>query len=116
MWAGDLREVIICAVAQARNLREQASRIFFGAVLFILGAAALIYGGDFALFRIRAAKGNAYGSVMVNHYYAVAQKSGKTQFIFDPPQPQPCANALFPHGGALPCWYLRKHPDQRTDI
>jgi hypothetical protein len=63
-----------------------------------------------------AAKGNAFGSVVVSHYYAVAQKNGKTQFIFDPPQAETCVNALFPHSGSSPCWYLRRHPEQRTEI
>jgi hypothetical protein len=86
-------------------------------VLSVLGAAALVYGLDFVVFRVRAATNrNAYGSVTVNHYYAVLQKNGKTQFIFDPPHPQTCVNALFPHQGSLPCWYLTRHPDQRTDI
>ena len=72
---------------------------------------------DYAIFRIRVAiNRNPYGSVTVNHYYAVAQKSGKTQFIFDPPQPEPCVHTLFPHQDFLPCWYLTKHPDQRTNI
>jgi hypothetical protein len=82
-----------------------------------LGTAALAFAVDFAVFRIRLATNrNAYGSVTVNHYYAVLQKNGKTQFIFDPPQLEACVNALFPHTGALPCWYLIRHPDQRTDI
>ena len=86
-------------------------------MLLCLGTAGLAFAVDFLVFRIRvAANGNAYGAVVVNHYYAVAQKNGKTQFIFDPPGPQPCVNALFPHSGELPCWYLSRHPDQRTDI
>jgi len=92
-------------------------RIFLGTVLAFAGMAALIFGVDYAVFRVRAAMNrNAYGAVTVNHYYAVAQKNGKTQFIFDPPQPQTCVNAMFPHAGWLPCWYLKRHPDQRTDI
>ena len=83
----------------------------------IIGAAVLSFGVDWLIFRIQvAANGNAYGSVTVKHYYAVAQKNGKTQFIFDPPQSWTCVNAMFPHKGSLPCWYLQKHPDQRTDI
>jgi hypothetical protein len=86
-------------------------------VLAVLGVAALVYGIDFAVFRIRAATNrNAYGSVTVNHYYAILQKNGKTQLIFDPPQAQTCVHALFPHGGWMPCWYLSRHPDHRTDI
>jgi len=86
-------------------------------MLFILGAAILTFGADFGLFRLRvAANRDPYGSVVVNHYYAVQQKNGKTQFIFDPPAPQTCVNALYPHAGMQPCWYLRLHPDQRTNI
>jgi hypothetical protein len=44
------------------------------------------------------------------------QKNGKTQFIFDPPGPESCVNALFPHSGMQPCWYLRRNPEQRTNI
>ena len=76
-----------------------------------MGAAVLLYALDFALFHIRIATNrNAYGSVTVNHYYAILQKNGKTNLIFDPPQAQTCVNAAFPHGGFLPCWYLSRHP------
>ncbi len=101
----------------ALSLKARLWRIFFGAILAAIAAAALAYGLDYAVFRIRAATNrNAYGSVTVNHYYAILQKNGKTQFIFDPPQAQTCVHALFPHEGSLPCWYLSRHPDQRTDI
>jgi len=103
--------------ASASNLRQRLRRIFFTAVLTVLGTAALAYGLDYAVLRIRAATNhNAYGSVQVNHYTAVLQKNGKTTLTFDPPQPWTCVNALFPHQGSLPCWYLSRHPDQRTDI
>jgi hypothetical protein len=92
-------------------------RIFVAAILIVAGMAVVAYGLDYTVFRIRAATNrNAYGSVTVKHYYAVLQKNGKTQFIFDPPQAQTCVNALFPHAGWSPCWYLSRHPEQRTDI
>ena len=92
-------------------------RIFVRTILAVAGIATLAFGLDYAVFRTRAAANwNAYGSVTVDHYYAVLQKSGKTTFIFDPPGPQTCVNALFPHAGYLPCWYLSRHPEQRTDI
>ncbi|HET7892206.1 MAG TPA: hypothetical protein VFL34_11800 [Candidatus Sulfotelmatobacter sp.] len=101
----------------ASSLKVRLWRIFVGSVLVTIAAAALAYGLDYAVFRLRAGAGRtAYGSVTVNHYYAVLQKNGKTQFIFDPPQAQTCVHALFPHEGWLPCWYLARHPDQRTDI
>jgi len=104
-------------VNQISSLRARLRRIFVGSILIVAGAAAVTYGLDFAVFRIRAATNrNAYGSVVVNHYTAVLQKNGKTTLTFDPPQPWTCVNALFPHAGSLPCWYLSRHPDQRTDI
>lgn len=99
------------------NLRDQLRRLFLGTVLFILGTTVLTYGVDLGLFQLRrVAKREPYGSVVVSRYYAVLQKNGKTQFIFDPPGPEACVNALFPHSGMQPCWYLRGHPEQRTDI
>lgn len=99
------------------TLRERLRRICLGIVLVILGLAALIFMADLAIFRLRLGTNrNPYGSVIVSHYYAVLLKNGKTQFIFDPPQPWRCVNALLPHEGSWPCWYLQKHPEQRTDI
>jgi hypothetical protein len=101
----------------ASNLRARLRHLFVTAVVAVVVIAALVYGLDFAIFRIREATNrNPYGTVMVNHYYAVLLKNGKTQFIFDPPQLQTCVHALLPHGGSMPCWYLSRHLDQRTDI
>jgi hypothetical protein len=101
----------------AVELRAWLRRIFLGVLLFLLGTAVLTFAIDFGLFRLRVASNrNPYGSVVVSHYYAVSQKSGKTQFIFDPPAPETCVNALYPHAGMQPCWYLQRHPEQRTNI
>jgi len=103
--------------SRAPNLRQKLKGIFLWTIGGIVGVAAIAFFLDYAIFEIRVlTKRNPYGSVTVNHYYAVLLKNGKTEFIFDPPAPQTCVNALFPHAGALPCWYLTRHPDQRTDI
>jgi hypothetical protein len=103
--------------ASAPNLRVRLRRIFVAAVVGVAAVTAVAYGLDYVVFRIRMATNrNAYGSVMVNHYTAVLQKNGKTTLTFDPPQPWTCVHALFPHAGSLPCWYLSRHPDQRTNI
>jgi hypothetical protein len=91
--------------------------MFVAAVVTVAAVTAVAYGLDYVVFRIRAAANwNAYGSVMVNHYTAVLEKNGKTTLTFDPPQAWTCAHALFPRAGSLPCWYLSRHPDQRTNI
>ena len=101
----------------AVELRLWLRRVFLGLLLFLLGTAVLTFGVDLGLFRLRVASNrNPYGSVVVSRYYAVQQKNGKTQFIFDPPASETCVNALYPHAGMPPCWYLQRHPEQRTNI
>jgi hypothetical protein len=98
------------------NLRARLRRLFLVSLLTIVGIAVAIFILDYAVFRIRvAANWNPYGSVTVDHYDAIPQKNGKTQFIFDPPGPQECVHALFPHADSLPCWYLSRYPEQRTN-
>ena len=99
------------------TVRDRIRRFFLVLALVVLGISALVFVVDYCVFRVRVlTQKNPYGSVVVSHYYAVLQKNGKTQFTFDPPAPENCVNALFPHAGSLPCWYLRRHPEQRTDI
>lgn len=81
------------------------------------GVTALAYAVDYAVFRYRvAANHQPFGQITVSSYDAVAQKSGKTEFIFNPPEEQTCVHALFPRAGYVPCWYLQRHTEQRTNI
>jgi hypothetical protein len=82
-----------------------------------LGLTALAYAVDDAVFRYRvAANRQPFAQITVTSYDAVPQKNGKTEFIFNPPQVQTCAHALFPRQGYVPCWYLQRHTEQRTDF
>jgi hypothetical protein len=92
-------------------------RLVAGVLLSLLGVTALAYAADYGVFRYRVA-GNRqpFGRITVTTYDAVQQKSGKTVFIFNPPEAQTCVNALFPRSGYFPCWYLQRHTEQRTDI
>ncbi len=79
-----------------------------------LGAvAAILYMADYAVVRLGH---NAFGTVIVTRYYMIPQKNGKTEFVFQPPEPQKCVRSLFPHGGYAPCWYLNRHPEQPTKL
>jgi hypothetical protein len=103
------------ADTSTQNLRVRLRRLFLKLVLGIAAVVAIAYVLDYAIFRLRVGENwNAFGSVIVTHFDAIPQKSGKTQLIFDPPAAQTCINSLFPHDGSLPCWYLRRHPEQQT--
>jgi hypothetical protein len=85
-------------------------------LLSLVTLTIVAYTVDFAIFRYRVGANNAFGQVTVTSYDAVQQKNGKTEFLFNPPQAQTCVNSLFPRAGYLPCWYLQRHPERRTDI
>jgi hypothetical protein len=82
----------------------------------VVATCALVYAGDEIVLKIRESKGSAQGSMVVNNSYVVHQKSGKLEYLFDPPQTMPCANSLFPHYGQPACWWLARHTDQQKEI
>jgi hypothetical protein len=85
--------------------------------LSALALTAFSYAVDYVVFRDRvAANRRPYGQVTVSSYDAVLQKNGKTEFLFYTPEAQTCVNALFPRAGYVPCWYLQRHSEQRTNI
>jgi|GraSoiStandDraft_43_1057313.scaffolds.fasta_scaffold54842_4 hypothetical protein len=93
------------------------SKTLLRVVISLVALSAVLYGGDYlaARFHIPPTR-ELFGSVQVRRYYAVGEKNGKTEFLFNPPETQPCLNSLFPHFRYPPCWYLRRHTEQRTNI
>jgi len=99
------------------RIKHFLKRVIVVGLSSALGVTAFAYAVDYAVFRYRiTANRQPFGQVTVMPYYAVAQKNGKTQFIFNPPEAQTCVHALFPRAGFTPCWYLQRHTEQRTDI
>jgi len=87
------------------------------AALILIGLAALVYAGDYAVVRVPIpSTRNPYGSVVVRPYYDVGLKSGKSTFYFLDPQTQTCVNSLFPHMDYPPCWYLKNHTHPKISM
>jgi hypothetical protein len=80
-------------------------------------SALLLYLGDYLSVRYRF-PGNrpTFGSVQIQSYYAIPQKDGKTEIVLLDPQMQTCVESLFPHLGVNPCWYVKRHRQQRIDM
>jgi len=99
------------------SVKHFLKRVFVIGLSSAVGLTLLAYVVDYAVFRYRVASNRQpFGQVTVNSYDAVAQKNGKTEFLFNPPELQTCVNALFPRAGYVPCWYLQRHSEQRTNI
>ncbi|MGZ4787978.1 MAG: hypothetical protein ACXVZV_02490 [Terriglobales bacterium] len=92
-------------------------RALLATMIAAVAALLVVYVGDYFVLRYRiSAQKNPFGEITVQPYYAMHLKNGKTEFSFQPEQQERCVNSLFPHLGLTPCWYLRRHPDKRTDI
>ena len=115
---GRAREAYNHAVSPVLSaaIRLRLKQLIAIVMLSAAGVALATYAVDYGVFRYRVSRNQALGQVTVTSYDAVQQKNGKTESLFDPPRAQTCVNSLFPHAAYLPCWYLRRHPEQRTDI
>jgi hypothetical protein len=103
--------------ARRTRLIHFLKRFFLITISSLLALTLLAYTLDYAVFRYRLSTNRQpFAQVTVTAYDAVAQKNGKTEFLFNPPEQQTCANALFPRAGYQPCWYLQRHTEQRTNI
>jgi hypothetical protein len=86
-------------------------------LLIALVSSCLLYIGDYATIRYKIARNrNPFGGVTVRRYYAVPQKSRKTELYFDQPETLPCIHSLFPHFGCSPCWYLNRRKVNRIKV
>ena len=114
MGAGIMQPV---SMAFRDRIKRFAKRVFLIGVTAVLLLTAVAYVVDYAVFRYLVSNHRqAFGQITVNSYDAVLHKNGKTEYIFNPPEARTCANALFPRAGYVPCWYLKRHTEQRTDI
>jgi hypothetical protein len=75
----------------------------------LLLAAVLLWVGDWAMFHVRVARGTGYDAVQVQEFLSTALKGNKTEYDYMGTADVSCARALFPHGGAPACWWVRRH-------
>jgi len=79
----------------------------------VLAVAAVafvaVYGGDYAVFKLR---GSPVSKVTVNRYVSIPLKGQRTEYDYEGTFDAPCAEALFPQGALSPCWQLRKNPNE----
>jgi hypothetical protein len=88
-------------------------RYFVRSVFAVLILISCAYLGDLAVLHFRK---DPTGTVTVHPYTAVPRKDKREEYLFDDPQDQSCVNSVFPHRQMSPCWYLRRHPEVRTNL
>lgn len=82
-------------------------RIILGALV----AAFVLYGGDYAILRVRGSS----GFDTVNIILGTPMKDGRVQIFTGANQAETCVRSLFPHFGYRPCWYVRQNATQLVE-
>jgi hypothetical protein len=82
----------------------------------LVGAAIVFvaaYAIDWAVFRLR---GSPSSKVTVNSYQVVPLKGHKNEYDYLGSGDEPCSVSLFPQAGQTPCWWLRGHSNETTNL
>jgi hypothetical protein len=89
-------------------------RIATGALI----AVAALYGLDDLSARVGVPARQRFSTVTVYRFYRINEKFNKYSFEPAPPSivQQQCVNALFPHSGSQPCWWVSRHTNQVIEV
>ena len=83
-------------------------RILKISLLSLLGALVLAYALDSASIAFPGSR-QLYEDIRVDQVYTDTNKWNQLEYSRGATTTERCVNALFPHGGNQPCWYLKKH-------
>lgn len=83
----------------------------FVLILAVVFVAA--YAGDWAIFKLR---GSPQSKVTVNRFVTIPLKGNKKEFDYLGSGDVPCSVSLFPQAGMIPCWELRRNPNQGASL
>jgi hypothetical protein len=84
-------------------------RIVANVMLYVLAALAVLYLGDWAVWKIRAANGGGVGTVTVARLQVASETGNKEEYFADGSEDVQCSKSLFPQTGAGACWWVEQH-------
>jgi hypothetical protein len=86
-------------------------KIVLSGCLVLAGLTAALYAGDELWSRYR---GKPTERMQVGRIYLAMDRYNHVQYSVGTPITQTCVDALMPHFGHVPCWYLRRHTIQEV--
>jgi hypothetical protein len=72
-------------------------------------ALSFVYLGDWAVWRIRVARGGGMGVASVSRIVVAPLKGGKEEYYWDGTADVACSRSIFPQAGSGACWWLARH-------
>ena len=93
-------------VEQSDRMLRKAWKIVWQGCLAALAFAVVIYGVEDVYARLR---GRPTEQVKVDQYYTEVNHYNELEYSAGSAVMETCVDALMPHFGYKPCWYLRGH-------
>jgi hypothetical protein len=87
-------------------VKQITVRILVGLIF----ASALVYLGDWAVWRARVAMGGGMGKAKVSRFVVAPLKGNKEEYYFDGTAMVDCSKSMFPQGANGACWWVVRHP------
>jgi hypothetical protein len=94
-----------------KSLMRSFRKILLRGCLALACLTASIYGGEDLWVRFR---GRPVEHVKVDRVYAAMNRWNEVEYSVGTPVMETCIDALMPHLGYVPCWYLRRHTFQQV--
>jgi len=86
-------------------------KILLWGCLGAMGLSAVVYAADDLWVRFR---GRPVEQMRVDRVYTALNRWNEVEYSLGTPVTQTCIDALAPHFGYAPCWYLRRHTLQQV--
>jgi hypothetical protein len=90
--------------------RIHLKRILGRTILWAVSALAVVYVGDWAVWRARVAMGGGMGSAPVGTMIVTPLKGNKEEYDWGGTAHVDCSRSIFPQAGSGACWWLTRHP------
>jgi hypothetical protein len=84
-------------------------RILRKALIVLIASLAVVYLGDWAVWRIRLASGGGMGTVSVSRMQVAPLKGNKEEYYWLGTTDVDCSQSIFPQAGSGACWWLARH-------
>jgi hypothetical protein len=72
-------------------------------------AIAVLYVCDWAVWRVRVARGGGMGTASVSTVLVTPLKGNKEEYDWNGTTDVDCSRSIFPQAGSGACWWLRRH-------
>jgi len=85
-------------------------RILISTVAGLIVALMVLYVSDWAVWRVRVARGGGMDTVTVSSIVVLPLKGNKEEYDWGGTANVSCSRSLFPQAGGGACWWLRRNP------